>query len=118
MHLSSFSADGFHRTISRADGTSGAGRGLNLETDQGFANFCRATFFVNVGFVFVAEMFECANNRVWSALSKTAETVAGNFVTQIFQYFDVAVFTQPVTDLLQEFEDTAGSHTARGAFSA
>ena len=29
----------------------------NFKTDQRFANFCRALFVIDVGFIFIAEMF-------------------------------------------------------------
>ncbi len=60
MRLPAFAADGAYRAISGAHSATGASLCQNFVTDQAAADFCRAAFFVNVGFVFLTEVFQGA----------------------------------------------------------
>lgn len=76
MRLAPLASDGLHWAISCADGTTCTSRRLYLKSDQRAADLGWATFFIDMRFVFVAEVFERADNRVWRALSKSAQAVS------------------------------------------
>ena len=73
MGLAAFAGDGIDRAVAGADGAAGAELFQNFVADQGPANFGRAAFFVDMGFIFLAEVLERADDRVGSALTQTAQ---------------------------------------------
>jgi len=65
----------------------------------------------------VAEVFQCADDRVGCTLTQATQAVGSNLLTQLFQQFDVPIFAFPGTDAVQDIEDPPGANTARGTFS-
>jgi len=100
MHLTPLTADGVHRAVSCANGTACAGWRLYFKTDQRTANLCRTALFINMRFIFFAKMLERADDRVWRTLPKSAETVARNFMTQVFKFFNIAFFALSIANFL------------------
>jgi GT2 family glycosyltransferase len=76
VRLSPLAADGMYRAISGANCAACTGFCLYFKTNEGAADFCGASFFVNVRFVFVAEMFKGADDGVGRSLTQPAQAVA------------------------------------------
>lgn len=113
-----FSTNGANRAVPRADSTACAGTILDFVLNQAAADFGRAAFLVDVSFVFIHKMHKRGNNRIWRALSKTAEAVASNLLTQFLQLFDVSIFTATITDSFQYLKKPVRANAARNAFPA
>src|SRR5215207_9425335 len=76
MDLTTFAADRINRAVARTDCTARTDRFLDLHPNQGAANFRRAAFFVNMCFIFMAEVFERTKHRRRRTLTQSTKTVA------------------------------------------
>ncbi len=79
MCLAPLTGDGIGRAVPGTERTTGAFTVNDLESDQAFTDLRWATFFVDVGFVFVQEVFQSTLNWVGGSFSQTTETVLINF---------------------------------------
>ncbi len=66
-------ADGVGRAVARANRAAGAKSGWMSILDQGLADFRRAAFLINMGFVFLAEEAQGADDRGGRALTQTTQ---------------------------------------------
>ena len=60
-----------------------------LPQEQFFTAVGRAAFFVNMCFVFVAEIVDCGKDRIWRCLPETAERRFFDGETEILKGFDI-----------------------------
>jgi hypothetical protein len=79
MGLSAFTGDRLNGAVPGTECTTGAFPINDLKANQRFTNLRWATFFIDVGFVFVQEVFQSALDGVGGPFSQTAETVFVNF---------------------------------------
>jgi hypothetical protein len=79
MCFSAFTRDRLNGAVPGTKCTTGAFPINDLKANQRFTNLRWATFFVDVGFVFVQEVFQSTLNGVGGSFSQTAETVFVNF---------------------------------------
>ena len=86
--------------------------------DQWAAYFGRAALFVDMRFIFMTEMLERAEHRVGCSLTKSAQAVARDFITQVLKFFDVAVFALAVANFLQQLQNAACTNSTGSALSA
>lgn len=86
--------------------------------DQWAAYFGGTALFIDMRFIFMTEMFERAEHRVGRTLTKSAQAVARDFITQVFKLLDVAVFALAIANFLQQFQNAACANAAGCAFSA
>ena len=117
VKLAAFSADGSCRAVAGAYRAAGAGTFQDHKADQCLAYFRRAAFFIDVGFVFVPEVLERADDRVRCSLSQAAQAGRLDLGAQRFQQLDITIPPFTITDTLQGIEDAAGAHPAGRALA-
>ena len=79
MGLAALTRDRLNGAVPGAKRTAGAVTVDDLKADQGLADLRWTTFFIDVGFVFVQEVFQGTLDGVGRPFSQTAETVFVNF---------------------------------------
>ncbi len=84
-----------------------------IRADQG-----RASFLLNVGFVFVPEVTDRGEHGIGSALSKTAVGRILDMFAQSFQEVDILHRSLPGSDSVQDIEHDLQADAAGDAFSA
>jgi len=64
---------------------------IKIKGDHGTAHQGRTTFFINMGFVFIPEIFNRSEYRIWGGFTQPAKGPGFYVLTQCHQQFNVAV---------------------------
>ena len=83
-----------------------------------FANTCRTTFFLDVRFIFIAEIAQGGQNGVRGGLSESAQRVFFDVVAESLEPVEVLRLSVAGGDFFKNFEHTAVADTAGRALSA
>ena len=92
--------------------------GIDHDSLQPCAVAGGAAFFENMRFVFVAEVFNRADDGVGCGFSETAKSGGRYGVRKFEQQLDVAFFALAVNDALKDLKHTLGAFAAGGALAA
>ena len=90
-----------------------AGRLEQRRTDCG-----TAVFLMDVLLIFVAEIAEGAEHRIWRRLSETAERRILDDGGHLFEKFDIPLFAFALCDVGQDLQHSFGAFPARGTLPA
>ena len=116
VQLLRFSADGMSRAVSQAQ-TAAHAAFHDVIGDQFFALFGRTGFAVDMGFVFLAEVAQCCQNRIWGGLPQPAQGTYLDGFTQLFEQVNILGFAASRNNVFQNGEHLLGSQSARHALA-
>src|SRR5712691_2702619 len=77
-----------------------------------------AVALANVGFVFVAEQLNAADNRAGGGVAKRAERFAADVIADVEQKIEVFLAAVSMFEPVQDFGEPVGSFATGGAFAA
>ena len=85
MRFTKRSEDSSGRTFALAETASNAGMCVDIVNKQVLADACRTFPALDMCLIFMTEVAQSGEDRVWSCLTKSAESVLFNIGGQLFQ---------------------------------
>jgi hypothetical protein len=112
-----FPSDRIHRAFLFAESTHLTLFRIHPELNQIHTDQSRASLVLNMSFIFISEISNCGEDRVWSSFSQTAVGGLFNMMPQEFQPFDILHFPFTLDDSIQDIEHHLHPHPAGNAFA-
>ena len=85
VDTAALAGDGVDGAVAGANGTAGAGIGLDDVLDEGLADLGGTAFFLDVGFIFITEIFQGALYGIGCGLTEAAHGGVLNGLRQLLQ---------------------------------
>ena len=114
MGLSPLAADGFCGANPDAQAAALTELCHDFVAQEALADASWTALFVNMGFVFIPEILDGAQSRIWGALAQAAEGCAFDEISRASRLFDISILSLAIGEAGGDFQLSCGFPTLQG----